>query len=95
MASQSLPQKGPILRKNHKGIAFVLVKIEPPQIFDLNTPSGRPCQELLATCFSFEIGNCILKLWPLKVCIKTNNNYMHQYSYMYVNVSIYVHKSCA
>ncbi len=34
-------------------------------------PSDRPCQELLNACFSFEIGNCILKLWPLKVCLKT------------------------
>ncbi len=70
MASQSLPQKGPILRKNCKAIAFGLVKIDPFQIFDLNTPSDRVCQKLLNTCFCFEIGNCIFKLWPLKLCLK-------------------------
>ncbi len=45
---------------------FGLVKVDLSQIFDLNTSSDRPCQELLNECFSFEIGNCILKLWPLK-----------------------------
>ena len=70
MVSQSLPQKGPILRKNCKAIAFGLVKIDPSPIFDLKTPSDRPCQELLNECFSFEIGNCLLKLQPLKVCLK-------------------------
>ena len=70
MASRSLPQKGPLLRKNRKAIAFGLVKIYLSQIFDLNTLSDRPCQELLNACFSFEIGNCILKLWPVKLCLK-------------------------
>ena len=51
-------------------IAFGLVKIDPSQILDLNKPSDRPCQELLNACFSFEIGNCILKLWPLKFASK-------------------------
>ncbi len=37
------------------------------QIFDLNTPSDRPYQELLNACFSFEIGQSKLKLWPLQV----------------------------
>ena len=57
-------------RKNRKAIAFGLVKIDQSQIFDLYIPSDRPCQELLNACFSFEIGNCILKLCPLKVCLK-------------------------
>ncbi len=43
------------------------VKIDQSQIFDLNTPSDRPCQELLNACFNFEIGQSKLKLWALKV----------------------------
>ena len=47
--------KQPNLGKNCKAIAFGLVKTDPSQIFDLNTPSDRHCQELVNTCFSFEI----------------------------------------
>ncbi len=51
---------------NAQGYSLWFGQIDLSQIFDLNTPPDRPCQELLNEYFSFEIGNCILKLWPLK-----------------------------
>ncbi len=45
---------------------LVLFRIDPSQIFDLNTPSDRPCQELLNACFSFEIGQSKYKWQAFK-----------------------------
>ncbi len=53
--------------KKLQGYSLWFGRIDRSQIFDLNTPPDRHCQELLNACFSFEIGNCILKLWSLKV----------------------------
>ncbi len=63
--------------KNHKAIAFGLVKIDPSQIFDLNTPSDRPCQELLNECFSFEIGRSKQKVLAFKEQKKNKKQELH------------------